>query len=1211
MNKQEAKNLIENTFSSDFDADKYQKFVANLFKKYSESNSSPTIKNAYQAFITKYTIIGIFEDSENNKIDILEVHLNKESTLERARTAQRNFVAEYLKSRNKEAALVAFISPNNKEWRLSLVKLEHTLEVVDKKLKAKEEITPAKRWSFLVGEHEGSHTAQTRFVNLLINDKEPNLAELEVAFDIEIVTREFFKKYTELFFQFKEKLDELLEKDEIIKKDFKEKEISTVDFAKKTLGQIVFLYFLQKKGWFGVPADKKWGEGPKKFIRELFKRRKKYGSNFFNNILEPLFYEALAQDRGKESIYPRLNNCRMPFLNGGLFEPMNNYKWETTDIIIPDELFSNNIKTKEGDIGTGILDVFDRYNFTVNENEPLEKEVAVDPEMLGKVFENLLDIKDRKSKGAFYTPREIVHYMCQESLINYLETETKNKIPREDLEFLIHKGDRIIENDKVSLEKTKGGKYPNEYYKIFTPDSIIVNAILLNELLKNIKVADPAVGSGAFPLGMINEIVRARKVLNIYLNKNVSDYELKKHAITHSIYGVDIDSGAVDIAKLRLWLALVVDEDTPRPLPNLEHKIMQGNSLISEYEGIKLFDETIFPKVEKNNSEKNLLIEKIKEKEGIYMKGLQDGKFSINDKTIKIVKELKGLKKQLEKVEDKPVNTTSAMSLFDDNKESLLDIINKKTEKLSQLTKQFISESQKTTKQNLKKQIDDVKWNLIEMTLKQQGKDGKLEKIKELRKKNIKPFFIWKLEFSDVFKEKGGFDIVIGNPPYVKEYTEKEAFDGLRKSPYYMGKMDLWYFFACYGLDLLKDKGIQAFIAPNNWISNFGAKLMRKKIIEESKIYEFIDFGNYKVFDTAGIQTMVYVLLKTADNSNYKIKYARLHLEQPSSNELTNFLEIKFNIVNDKYEKFIFSFEKEKFKNKNIQFLNQKIDKVISKIQNNEVFYLSNKEVAQGIVLPQDFLNKKNQKILGGNFKKGDGIFALSKIEKDNLNLQKDEDVLIKPYFMNDKFYKYGTDFKNNFWIIYTDSKFKNSQEINKYPSIKKHLDQFKKVITSDNKPYGLHRSREEHFFKNEKIVVARKCIEPTFSYNDFDCYVSATFYVIQVDKVSMKFLTGLLNSSLIKFWLKYKGKMQGNNYQIDKEPLVSIPIKKILPEEQKLFIDLVDQILEVTSQENYDPKNPPIQQKELEKKIDEMVYELYGLTEEEIGVIEESFDKK
>jgi len=810
MNKQEAKNLIEKTFSSNFDANNYQGFVANLFKKYSESNFSPAIKNVYQPFIGKYTIIGKFEDSENNQIDILEVYLKKTSTLEQARTAQRNFVAEYLKSRSKDAALVAFISPDNKEWRLSLVKLEHSLVVVDNKVKMKEEITPAKRWSFLVGENEGSHTAQSRFVDILITDEDPNLAELEQAFDIEKVTKEFFDKYTELFFQLKEYLDDLLEKDEVIRKDFAEKEISTVDFAKKTLGQIVFLYFLQKKGWFGVAPDKKWGEGPKKFLRELFKARKKYGKNFFNNILEPLFYEALAQDRGKESIYPRLNNCRMPFLNGGLFEPMLNYSWETTDIVIPDELFSNeiiDIKTK--DKGTGILDVFDRYNFTVNENEPLEKEVAVDPEMLGKVFENLLDIKDRRSKGAFYTPREIVHYMCQESLINYLETETKNEILREDLELFIQKGDRIIENDILikNKEEYELKKYSKTYSgkKYMLPESIRNKAKELNELLKNIKVADPAVGSGAFPLGMINEIVRARKVLNVYLKKDISDYKLKKHVITHSIYGVDIDPGAVDIAKLRLWLALVVDEETPHPLPNLEHKIMQGNSLISEYEGIKLFDENIFEKERKRE---------------------------------RVAKQMTlGLGKSSSEL---------------------------KLKKLQHKTEQFINESQRTKKQNLKEEIDNLKWELIETTLEEQGKEDKLEEIKKLRHKNIKPFFIWKLEFSDVFKEKGGFDVVIGNPPYI-QLQKNGGFlaDQLKKSGYqsFARTGDIYALFYEKGNQLLSDNSHLCFITSNKWMrAGYGEKL-REYFIHNTNPKLLIDLGP-GVFETATVDTNILLFQK-------------------------------------------------------------------------------------------------------------------------------------------------------------------------------------------------------------------------------------------------------------------------------------------------------------------------------------------------------------
>lgn len=271
---------------------------------------------------------------------------------------------------------------------------------------------------------------------------------------------------------------------------------------------------------------------------------------------------------------------------------------------------------------------------------------------------------------------------------------------------------------------------------------------------------------------------------------------------------------------------------------------------------------------------------------------------------------------------------------------------------------------------------------------------------------------------------------------------------------------------------------------------------------------------------------------------------------------------------------------------------------ITEKILNKGKLYLNEKEVAQGIVFPQDFLNKKNNEKLNNLFKVGEGIFALSNQEKNNLTLTSHELTLIKPYYQTSNFVKWNTNSKNNYWLIYTDSKFKNLKEIEKYPNIKSHLDQFSEIITSDNKPYGLHRARDERFFKDEKIVVARKCISPEFSYNQGDCYVSATFYIIKSDRIKTKYLLSLLNSNLIKFWLKNKGKMQGNNYQIDKEPILSIPIKQISPEEQKPFIEKADLMLNL-NKEFYDKKNKFFNRikksfslEKLNKKIDSF-YEL------------------
>ncbi len=582
MNTQQARALIGETFPQTFGRERFRYFAVNLLNHIDQTKAqawnTTYIKDAFKPHVHKFERLGTYTSPDKEKLDVLIVHLTTESKLGRARTAIRNFVADYLKTRdNKDAALVAFVSPTEKQWRFSYVKMEYAaVEKENSKVGVQTTLTPARRMSYLVGEGESCHTAQSRFIDLLQDtENHPTLAQIETAFSVEAVTTEFFEQYKALFLDLKDELDNLAKKDKTIAAEFAAKKISTANFAKKLMGQIVFLYFLQKKGWLGVPKGGDWGDGPHNFLRQLFDGRFGGHKNFFNDILEPLFYDTLATDRSHEKDFCTIFKCRIPFLNGGLFEPLRDYDWEKTDIIVPNEIFSNNKRTKD-DIGTGILDVFDRYNFTVNEAEPLEKEVAIDPEMLGKVFENLLGVQERKSKGSFYTPREIVHYMCQESLINYLDTalNTDNEIvPRKDIETFIYLGEQISHYEAVDA------KYP-----IKMPVTIKKYARLIDEKLATITVCDPAIGSGAFPVGMMQEIVRARSSLTNYLDVHErTAYHFKRHAIQNCLYGVDIDSGAVEIAKLRLWLSLVVDEEDVqqiKPLPNLDYKIVAGNSLI-------------------------------------------------------------------------------------------------------------------------------------------------------------------------------------------------------------------------------------------------------------------------------------------------------------------------------------------------------------------------------------------------------------------------------------------------------------------------------------------------------------------------------------------------------------------------------------------------------------------------------------------------------
>jgi adenine-specific DNA-methyltransferase len=402
--------------------------------------------------------------------------------------------------------------------------------------------------------------------------------------------------------------------------------------------------------------------------------------------------------------------------------------------------------------------------------------------------------------------------------------------------------------------------------------------------------------------------------------------------------------------------------------------------------------------------------------------------------------------------------------------------------------------------------------------------------------------------------------------------------------------------FGADGLKLLKKNGYLNFIAPNNWVTNAGASKFRNFILQNAKIKELVDFGSFMVFDTASIQTMIMLFKKTKEKQ-YRFNFKRITSNKPTIDDAISLLRGYSNGTNEILQPVI---KTDNLLDTNLTFSSSEIDLILDRLIEKSNFILNEKEVANGIHPHHDFVNKKIALELNDSFKVGDGIFGLSEAEKHKLKLTEKELELVKPYFNSEQFFRYCALSKNEYWLIYTSSKFKNPNEILPYPNIKKHLDQFQSVITSDNKPYGLHRTRVEDFFIGEKIIVQRKCpYKPIFTYTDFDSYVSATFYVIKTSRLNQKYLTGLLNSTLIEFWLKHKGKMQGNNFQIDKGPLLELPLIEANTEVQNEISRLVAEIISLKHQ------SPAADTTALENQIDQLVYELYGLTEEEVGIVE------
>ena len=1017
-------------------------------------------------------------------LQIFDVTVNDRVMMERNRVNIQRLIRKVMENYSSAFMLFHYENDTRWDWRFTFCH----------KKGSQKEVTDSKRYTFLLGPGQSCRTAANNFNKLYENRDTLDMSKIEEAFSVEALTNEFFGKYKEEY----DKFVEYITGKRYVKKGnkyveaiihephptlypcFSNNDKLVRDYVKKMLGRIVFLHFLQKKGWLGVPYNEEWGSGDRNFMLNLFKKAtEKQKENFLDEVLEGLFAEGLDCNRAdKSDLYDTkvegLRNCRIPYLNGGLFE--RDYLDELA-VRFPAEYFDS------------LLTMLSQYNFTIDENDPNDAEVGVDPEMLGRIFENLLE--DNKDKGAFYTPKEIVQYMCRESLIAYLQTDQN-------------------EEDKETIRKF-----------VTTHDAELLGDLKTNieQKLLDVKICDPAIGSGAFPMGLLRELFFCRSAIEPNIIENAAN--IKRYIIQNNIYGVDIERGAVDIARLRFWLALIVDEKTPEALPNLDFKIIQGNSLLEQYNGVDLSNMT-----------------------------------------------------------EKKVGAEQSCSIFD----SMLDVYRRN---LRNKLSEYYSCPEHTKKVQLRKDIADiVKQELTEQGIHVDFKDMDLSANSQ--------FFLWHTWFHDVFSRpsKEGFDIVIGNPPYVKEYVNRHAFDGFREtSPYYIGKMDLWYGFACHGIDLLCQGGHLCFIAQNNWTTSAGAKKMRNKIVEDARVLQMLDFNTYMVFENADIQTMIMLFEKNQTADNYGFDY-RIMAEGATKKDMLALLNKQIHRTIYRTQKF----SRSKYANNLFTFSDN--DLIFDKISENKT-YLQNDEATNGIHTHHNCVNNKIHRQFP-DLEVGKGIFVLSSEEKESLNLTTGEESLIKPFFSSDEIFRFYTSNKNKFWIIYTDSQYKNNHSMDQYPHIKKHLDIVGKAITSDNRPYGLHRARESRFFVGEKIVSLRKCVErPCFSFSDFDCYVPAMYYVIKSSRWDMKFLTGVLNSKLVAFWLRHKGKMQGANYQVDKVPLLGIPLPLIDLSLQQPIIDLVDEILTKKK------LNPQADILDLENSIDRLIYNLYGLSEGDIKIVE------
>lgn len=1052
---------LRNTFQSPFDINRWYNLLHDIFKA-SELKVTPEKINDDPDEEGYY--LGNVATADYYRIGFFIFNIRRGSVANR-RVGLRRLVRNFTNPRWGEfdAALVIFNespsslpNPDSSPWRLSFIS--------DIKGKA----TAPKRYTYVFGFPDLLYkTPIERFA--ILQKKGITFENLMTAFSVEALSDEFFDKYREQYADFiqyitgkrfvksgsKWEEKKLGEPNNKLMQAFNHDEKKIRDYIKKMMGRITFLHFLQRKGWMC---------GDLNYMQNMF-QNSAYKNDYLDSVLEPLFFGVLnTKPAEREALFTEygwdknlLHEWRdIPYLNGGLFERDDTDEPESR---FPAEYFQR------------LFQFFSEYNFTIDENDPNDAEVGVDPEMLGKIFENLLE--DNKDKGAFYTPKEIVRYMCQESLIAYLETNTtiaKDKIRQ----FVL-----TPEEGVAHIPDNKKDK-------------------LLNAL-KNVKICDPAIGSGAFPMGLLNELLKCREALSTFNFQfstfNSTRSQLKKSIIQNNIYGVDIEKGAVDIARLRFWLSIVVDEEEASPLPNLDYKIMQGNSLIESYKGMDLSRLTY------DNKDKSHITE---------------------------------------------------YSIFDDDTNQL-------QRRVTQLLTQYYSCSDHEQKHRLQRDISHAISQQLEL---QKFDPAILNDLKHINLAENTHFFLWHTWFSDVFAN-GGFDIVIGNPPYISSKTQlsNPILSAQRNSLIESGKYsclyqkwDLYIPFIEFGTSqICAENGICTMIVPYPLTNQIYAQKLREMILDKYHLFELVDLNGTKIFNNATVSNCIPFIKRTKGN-----------------NTIISNIDEKLQISHSFTKNYDELIQEKKTFIWNVTNENRNSDRHSDMLTLGDLCYIS-----KGMVLYSE-----------------DGLFTNEDLVSDTY-----DSVHCRPYLEAKDMDSYVI---NNVRYIEYDT-YRVPDMVSR-PTFRELYDRPKlmfnclgkmKVMIDYSNHYICQQGirvallwRDLKGVENRSILTSIKRYSK-LSRNEME-NISSSF--------NMYYLLGILNS---KYAAQLLTNIRGGDYHIVPEHIRNIPIASASEEVQNMVAEIVKNIIAFKqNNSNHDTT-------ELENRIDKIVYQIYGLTDEEIKMVD------
>lgn len=976
--------------------------------------------------------LGSMTTQDNYELGFFYYEMEDGSVLRR-KVGLRNLIRPYL-GYGFDAALAVFNDGTN--WRLSLI------------CDLKEDATSTKRFTYVFGDEKAYYkTPILRFESL--RTKANEFLEIKKAFSVEALSDDFFDEYRKQYAEFVK----FLTGKEYVKKgnkwveqetgepdaqyfiSFKKDDKLVRDYIKKMMGRIVFLYFLQSKGWLA---------GNLHYMHDLFyDASEEVKGDFLDKVLEPMFFGLLNTRPEDRSSAPLVNGVgvkyipnadEIPYLNGGLFQQE---KIDEVESVFPAGMFQS------------LFDFFDSYNFTIDENDPNDAEVGVDPEMLGKIFENLLE--DNKDKGAFYTPKEIVRYMCQESLTAYLQTGI------DDAEVKEHIANFVKTNDVEEL-----GGASSEL------------AMSIDQKLIDVKICDPAIGSGAFPMGLLRELYSCRKSIEIFEEDNAAD--IKRHIIQNNIYGVDIEKGAVDIARLRFWLALIIDEKEPMPLPNLDFKIMQGNSLLESYKGVDL------------------------------------------DVTSKKLKTGKDTKK-----------TRGVLSLgFEETDVQKI---------IQDLVKSYFSITDHTLRAQRRQQIDKYVKDYIKVCA--EGNHEVQDAVDELEIPNDQ-FFLWHTYFADVF-EQGGFDIVIGNPPYgvsIKDDYRKAVVTSWGNVPDY----EIYYYFIVLAAPLLKEKGIMSYIIPNTFLFNTFAKHFREMLVEKWNVLEILDCTKFPIFESAVVRNAINLFQKDSEGSK-KVGYR-------NTANVTSFSDLL------EREREFMTVESLLTMNQNwglAYFLPTSIRNVVNLISSSplavkDVF----PEISQGLIAYDKYKGQSEEIIKSRAYH--------SFVYKDGL----------KKWLWGEDVTRYNLTWNGKEYIDYCN---------------------------------GIANPRNPSFFVGKRMLV-REITNPSIfaALIEIEAYNDPSIIIVKESKdYPIEILVGIMNSKLATFFhFNHSPKAtKGAFPKILVQDIKEFPLPKVNSDERKILMRLVDDVTTIKKGKSIADTSA------LENQIDFLVYHLYGLTYDEVLIVD------